>query len=136
MDIISIVLLIFIGLAIVVAILVLIKGGSRKLTAQQQKFLNKQWAKIISESHNNSVQAILDADKLLAYLLEAKGYEGTVGEMLKKSGSLFKNLNDVWAAHKLRNKIAHEIGVSLSPKDVNKTLSKFKKAYKDLGAKL
>ena len=136
MEIFSIILLILIGFAIVVAVLVLIKGGSRKLTAQQQKFLNKQWAKITSESQSNPVQSILDADKLLAYLLEAKGYEGTVGEMLKKGGSLFKNSNDVWAAHKVRNRIAHEIGVSLSSNEVKGTLSKFKGAYKDLGAKL
>ncbi|MFC1655345.1 hypothetical protein ACFL3C_00575 [Patescibacteria group bacterium] len=136
MEIFSIVLLVFIGLAIVVAVLVLIKGGSRKLTAQQQRFLNKQWTKIVSESQHNPVQSILDADKLLAYLLEAKGYDGTLGEMLKKGGSLFGNLNDVWTAHKTRNRIAHEIGVSLSSREVKVTLSQFKSAYKDLGAKL
>lgn len=136
MDIISIILLVSIGLAVLVALFVLIKGTSKKLTAQQQEFLNKQWGKIISESKHNSVQSILDADKLLAYLLEAKGYEGSVGEMLKKSGSLFKNTNDVWAAHKVRNKIAHEIGISLPEREVKDTLAKFRRAYNDLGAKL
>lgn len=136
MDIFSIIILIFIGLAIVVAVLVLIKGGSKKLTYQKQRFLTKQWDKIVSESEHNPTQSILDADKLLSYLLEAKGYEGSVGEMLKKSESLFKNVNDIWEAHKMRNRIAHEIGISLSSAEVRNALSKFKSAYRDLGAKL
>jgi transposase len=136
MDIVSIISLVIVGIAILLALFVLIKGGKRKLTAQQQKFLNKQWETIVCEYEQNPQKAVMDADKLLGYLLEAKGYEGSIGEMLKKSGPIFKNVNNVWEAHKMRNKIAHEIGVTISPREVKSILSKFKSAFKDLGAKL
>lgn len=136
MEIISIISLLIIGLAIFMALFVLIKGGKRGLSSSQHAFLNKQWETIMVEGRSNPHKAILDADKLLGYMLEAHGYEGSIGDMLKKGGSLFNNLNNVWEAHKMRNKIAHEIGISISAQEVERTLLKFKRAFKELGAKL
>ena len=126
----------FILIAFVLAFYVLIKSGSGKLTASHQQFIRKQWKNITEESFNNIHSAILDADKLLGYTLELKGYVGSVGEQLKRGGSLFGSIDKVWSAHKIRNRIAHEVGVKIGDKEGKRVLSTFKKALNDLGAKL
>jgi len=80
--------------------------------------------------------AVMEADKLLYEVLEQRGYKGTLGDKLKKAGPAFSNLNDVWSAHKLRNRLAHELGVGLSEKEAQTALGSFRRAYRDLGLKL
>lgn len=122
--------------AFLLAFYVFIKAGSKKLTPAHQQFIKKQWKNIYEESFNNMQSAILNADKLLGHALELKGYVGSVGDQLKKSGSLFRSLDKVWSAHKVRNKIAHEIGFKITKKEGNRILNIYKKALNDLGAKL
>jgi hypothetical protein len=61
------------------------------------------------------------------------GYSGSLGDKLKKCGSNFHDLNGLWEAHKTRNKIAHEIGFKLEKRECERMLSKFIRAFKDLG---
>lgn len=136
MDIITIIIFIIVGLAVLVAFLVFLKAQKRKLSAQNQNLIKREWNKILNESKINPNLAILEADKLLDHVLKFLGYRGSLGEKLKKSGSLFSNLDDVWKVHKMRNKIAHEIGVKVGHKTVSETLKIFKIALRDLGAKL
>lgn len=123
-------------LAFILAFYVFIKAGVKKLNASHQQFIKKQWKNITEEGFGNVHTAILDADKLLGYVLELRGYTGSVGEQLKKSGGLFGSIDRVWSAHKVRNQIAHEIGVNISDKEGKQVLNTFKKALNDLGAKL
>lgn len=123
-------------IAFVLAFYILIKGGEKKLNAAHQQFIKKQWKNVTEASFNNMHTAILDADKLLGYTLELKGYKGSVGEQLKKSDGLFSSIDSVWSAHKVRNKIAHEIGVKIDKKEGSQVLNNFKRALNDLGAKL
>lgn len=118
------------------AAFVFFKNGSRKGFQQKElNYMHSHWIRIIDMFPSNPKAAILDADKLLDYALKVKGYQGTLGEKLKKAGPRFSNKNAVWAAHKLRNQVAHELGdVS---KDIAKSaLSGFKQALNDLGANL
>ena len=78
-------------------------------------------------------EVILEADNLLHYFLKRKGFTGTMGEMLKRHGAVFSNLNDVWYVHKLRNRIAHEIDVRISDAEVKKSREIFRRAFGDLG---
>ena len=78
---------------------------------------------------------IINADKLLDQALKDIGFSGsTMGERLKSAKSKFKNNNNVWEAHKLRNRIVHEESVSLTYRDCRIALIGFKEALKDLGA--
>lgn len=78
---------------------------------------------------------IINADKLLDQALKDIGYSGlTMGERLKSARSKFNKNNNVWAAHKLRNRIVHEQNVTLTYQECRKTLLYFKDALKDLGA--
>jgi len=59
---------------------------------------------------SNWRQAILDADIMLDDMLTHQGYRGdTIGEKLKSiEPSDFTGLQYAWAAHKVRNEIAHK----------------------------
>ena len=79
--------------------------------------------------------AVMNADKLLDEALKELRIPGqTMGERLKRAGSRFTQLNNVWAAHKLRNQIAHEHGFQLEYKQARFALASFRQALKDLGA--
>jgi hypothetical protein len=92
-----------------------------------------KWEKIMLNDNYN--QAIIDADKLLSFVLKKNGYNGSVGEQLKKSKSI-KNKNDIWYAHKVRNKIAHELDYEVNDNKIDKILNIYKKAIKQHGFKL
>lgn len=136
MDNFVLVLLGFVFLTIFLAIYVFFKSKRRGLSKKDHNFIVEKWEGILKIAENDARYAILDADKLLDYLLGKKGYEGHLGEKLKKASNLFSDLNGIWLAHKLRNKIAHELDIVLRDSEVNAALRSFKKAIRDLGIKL
>ena len=79
--------------------------------------------------------SVLNADKLVDQVLKRRGISGkTMGERMKNSATLFSDLNGIWSAHKLRNKIAHESDVKITYQEARYALASFRKALKDLGA--
>ncbi|MCA9334769.1 hypothetical protein KC953_01360 [Candidatus Saccharibacteria bacterium] len=79
--------------------------------------------------------AILNADKLVDQALKESGYVGqTMGDRIKSTRGKLSHRNDLWAAHKLRNRIAHETGVRVSYAQMRRALGGFKHTLKDLGA--
>ena len=78
---------------------------------------------------------VIEADRLLDKALMELGLPGkTMGDRLKRSGERFSELNSVWYAHKLRNKIAHEHNFNLEYNQSKHALATYKQALKDLGA--
>ncbi|MBR3414504.1 hypothetical protein IKG73_00580 [Candidatus Saccharibacteria bacterium] len=87
------------------------------------------------ESPDSANMAIVKADKLLDQALIETGIPGkTMGERLKKLHGRLSDENGVWAAHKMRNQIAHETNYSASYNDARRALAAYKSALKDLGA--
>lgn len=79
--------------------------------------------------------AILNADILVDQALRESGIDGeTMGERLKNCTAKFSDLNGLWSAHKLRNRIAHESDVNVTYDEARFAMSNFKKALKELGA--
>lgn len=79
--------------------------------------------------------AIMNADKLLDQALRERGVKGqTMGERMKAANDTWTNANAVWAAHKLRNQIAHESDVRVGYDETRRALAGFKQALKDMGA--
>ena len=79
--------------------------------------------------------AIISADKLLDTALRERGVQGqTMGERLKGAKGIIGNIDGVWRAHKLRNRIAHEDSVTVSKRQASEALKIFKRALTDLGA--
>ncbi len=120
-------------LILILAVIVFFTLGSKsKFTQKDKTFFSNQWRKILSEK--NQQVAIMEADKILDLVLRKKGYKGPLGAKLKKHGKLFSDLDGIWKAHKLRNRIAHEINISLTPREFRAALNSFQKALNDLKA--
>lgn len=120
----------------VVVVLIAIRRWRKKVMGQPQlEYIKSHWMRIIDSFDHDPKHAILDADKLLDYALKQYEYQGSVGEKMKKAKSRFSDNNGIWRAHKLRNRIAHELG-EIDRSEAKRALKNFKKALNDLGAKL
>ena len=96
------------------------------MTIEQQ--LNK-------DEESTSHLVILNADKLLDQALRQRGFKGeTMGERMKSARDVWSNANDIWTAHKLRNRIAHETDITVGYANARRALSAYKRALKDVGA--
>ena len=133
---IMLIVILLIGFAIL-AVLALTRGHGRRLLNQEK--YRTAWLEIennITKDNNSSYQfAILSADKLLDKALKESGVPGeTMGDRLKQSDRLLQDINGVWAAHKMRNRIAHEVGGNINKVVAKRMLAIYKNALKDLGA--
>ncbi len=134
----SIIVLMFVVIIVIGVGLMIIIALTRKgpVGLNREQFRSK-WLTIegsLSDDPNTHQLAVLNADKLLDSALKARGFKGeTMGERLKSARAAFKNNNAVWAAHKLRNQIAHE-EVVVKKQTILQALSAFKRALKDIGA--
>jgi len=122
--------------AILFAVITLTKRGSSALDVQKYQ---TRWMAIeqqLKRDEPASYQmAILNADSLLDKALKEKGIPGeTMGERMKQLQKTWSNANHVWAAHKVRNQIAHESETRVNYDHARRTLASFKRALKDVGA--
>lgn len=121
---------VFIAVDVLIVLYVFYKRGKRKLSPKLIKEIQDSWKGIIRQKDMR--HAIMDADKLLDHALFLMGYRGNLGMKLKKSDKLFKNINKVWAAHKVRNNIAHKMNYNVDQKTYRTAMLAFKNAFKDL----
>lgn len=97
------------------------------------------WAKIerrISSKQEAEYKlAVIEADKIIDNILFLIGYKGnTLGDKLKKMNrGQLACLDDVWEAHKLRNRIVHYPDERVSFSDAEDAIAKFKKGLEELG---
>ena len=79
--------------------------------------------------------ALIEADNLLDEGLKFAGFRGiSLGEKLKGlTEAELPNINDVWEAHKLRNRIVHEAGFKLNRDTAERALAVYEQTFKDLG---
>lgn len=117
---------------ILIVIFVAISRVKKGFSTKEKNYFKQKWREIKNEKDFR--HSIMTADKLLEKVMRCKGYQGTLGQMLKSGKSEFSDLNGVWYAHKIRNKLAHEIDYKLIPSEAQKGLQYFQKAFKDLGA--
>lgn len=88
-----------------------------------------------TRSPESMQMAIIKADKLVDRALRESGVAGqTMGDRLKARRGRWQDENGLWAAHKLRNQIAHETDVHLTRSTFKRAMSGFERALKDLGA--
>lgn len=124
-----------VGLLLIAVIALTRKGGTQlDVNKYRMKWMaiEKQMKK---DEASSLVIAVLNADKLLDLALKEKQTRGdTMGERMKQSKALWSNANDVWNAHKLRNRIAHEDDIQISYNQARQAMAGFKQALKDLGA--
>lgn len=111
------------ALAIVIGLLALWAMRRRGLSASDSKALLRAWEK--AAAHKDLHRKILDADTVICEMLGRLGYQGSMGDRLKKAGPRIRNVQRLWDAHKLRNRIAHEPGFEANASETARALSSF-----------
>lgn len=117
------------------------KFGTAK-TKLDKDLIRRRWREIndlMNQGKPSTYKvAVMDADKLVDYVLKAKvGSAGTMADRLKKSKGLFRSYYDyqnLWEAHKMRNRMVHDAEHEIYPAEVKKVISYFEKALKELQA--
>ena len=127
-------ILIFGGLLFVV--ISMAKNSPRAL--DQDKYRSR-WMGIESrlkrDDSNSYTVCIFDADKLLDQALRDRGLSGkTMADRMKQCQGKWTNGNGVWAAHKLRNRLAHETDARVDYDRARQALIAYKQGLKDMGA--
>lgn len=79
--------------------------------------------------------AIIEADNLLDEALRMGGVKGaSLGDKLKQlTEDDLKNIDEIWEAHKLRNKIAHEADFKMNRDTAERALGVYERTFQDLG---
>lgn len=119
-----------------VAVLIVISRRRTKFSKRDASFIASQWEEIRERTAREPRIALIEADKLLDFAMKKMGYEGSFSDKLIAAEKLFSHADDIWTAHKLRNKVVHEVGFAVKEEEVRKVLSSYKKALWDLGVKL
>lgn len=127
---------VFIAGGLLFVIITIAKRGPVGLDVEKYR---SKWLSIEQQLERDNLSAcqmcVLNADKLLDQAMIEKGVAGkTMGDRLKQLQTQWTNANNVWSAHKLRNKIAHEPDISVDYHSVKSALAGFKQALKDIGA--
>lgn len=107
-------------------------------TIELPKFKHPRWATVLG--HTESLNqpewrlAILEADTMLAELLDKRGYKGlSIGEQLKSADQeKFRSLQDAWDAHKVRNQIAHEgSSFTLTERETKRVIGLYERVFRE-----
>lgn len=123
-------------LLICLEIFFVLRKRRKRFSQKEIAFLVSEWESILKRVPVEPRYAILDADKLLDYVLKKRGYVGTLGEKLKKSEKCFSNINEIWNAHRLRNRVVHEVGFKVTEKEIRNALNIIRRGLVDLGVEL
>ena len=106
-------------------------------TEQVRREIATHMAKIEAEGKAGQWRdAILAADILLDQALRHRAVSGqTLGERLKSATTILSTnvLNRAWSAHKIRNRIAHELNYQPSVSESQQSINDFKATIRELG---
>lgn len=130
---------IFVGIGQVFKLILrAVRGGSSTVDPEATRILRNGWVQV--ELHLTTpatlALAISEADKLFDVALRAAGVPGnTLGERLKAAESHFdpSQYNQLWNAHKLRNRLAHEVGVSIDKQETETAVRSLQRGITRLG---
>ena len=131
---IGMIIIIIVVAVVILALLNLVTKPTVK-GVDKAHFIN-EWNDIIalSKEPKSRPLSIVHADKLLDDALKGLGYNGEkMAERLIAAKNCIRHRDQIWDAHKLRNKIVHETAFEPSQKEVKTALQAYHKTFKDLG---
>lgn len=125
------------GIAVLLALeIFLIWRRKRGFSKRDRALVHSEWGAIRKKTDRDPKHAVIEADKLLDFVLKKRGFEGSLGDKLQRAEKYFSHFDEVWTAHKLRNRCVHEVGFDITEGEARKALSQYKQALWDLGVKL
>ncbi len=101
-----------------------------RLSGAGRRRILAQWGH--ARSLPDPARRVVEADIVLDHALRELGYAGTFADKLRRVGARFPNLDDIWDAHRLRNRIAHEPGVRVTVSEADRELRTFERALRAL----
>lgn len=111
------------------------RGVRTKLNVDDYEMHYSAAKQQVSDGNAGRQLAVVNVDKLLDKAMRELGFKGqTMGERLKNNRARFSDIDGIWIAHKLRNRIAHESGVSVSEREASSALEQLRRGLRDLGA--
>lgn len=143
------IIVIFISIILVVGIIFLVFKisllGKKKIKAYIDIFTEEgpledrssRWREIKGHMDSDIPEqwkmAIIESDVLIDNIFKKTGYGGdTLGEKLKNiEPSDFDNLQNVWEAHKIRNRIVHDGNYPITKEEAKEVIGKYEKALKE-----
>lgn len=113
--------------------------ASRQYEVGDREALRRRWQEVESlldaPGEMSPKLAVIEADKLLDHALKALAMPGeTLGERLKFAAYKYPKLQDVWWAHRVRNRLVHEASYRLDRVIARKAIRSFRNALKMMGA--
>lgn len=117
--------------------------GSKKSkigAAIKKDIVKEKWVKILekikSGTEENIKLAVIETDSLIDDLLKEKGITGeTMADRLKSiSKDELRTLDNLWEAHKLRNKIAHQPHFKLDYGEAKQAFKHYQSVLKEFEA--
>lgn len=125
--------LLFLVTAVAAIALLLVSLGLWLRRRRRARIAARAWASWTRlPSIADPSRRLLEAESILDHALRDCGYGGTFGEKLRRLQSVLLNIDAVWHAHKLRNRIAHEPGTHVSDEEAKVAISAFEKALRTL----
>ncbi len=119
-------------LTVVVMVGVLLKTRRRGLSGAVKGKINGALQQAISQQ--DPVRRVIAVDSVLDLVLKELGFAGSLGDKLKKAGPRIPNIQAVWEAHKLRNRMAHEHDASVNQSEVDRAVRILEHAIRSLSA--
>lgn len=109
-------------------------AAEKKHQEASQKAWREVLAKMYSTNASDWLAAVMQADAIMDDILKRMGLPGaTMAERLQAlDPSKLQSLQDVWDAHKLRNRVAHAPSTMLRHNELSAAIEKYKKALKEL----
>jgi len=126
---------IFIILVFGLALLFLVSRRKNVIEIDRAK-VKRKWQELKElEEQGRYKEAIMEADKLFDFVLKGMNITGaTMGERLIKAERLLSNYHDIWEAHKVRNKLVHEVDFNVDSSKTEAALKAFGKGIRQLKA--
>lgn len=128
-------------LGIVLLVVLLVAGYfSLKSTGKWKSTIKAKLKEIDAKYYNSSdinilKSGLVEIDKLYDHTLKMSGYKGeTMGERLKNAKKYYewKQYNEIWEAHKYRNRLVHEFDFVPIVADLKKHYSNLRRAVLSL----
>lgn len=103
---------------------------------REKEFFKNEWQKVETLKEMSPTHAVLEADKIFDNVLKKMGYRGGFADKFKKAQKLVGNKEEIWKAHKLRNRIAHESGFEINSNQAHQSISAFRSGLSYLGIRV
>lgn len=109
-----------------------------KATTLSRTALREQWDAIKAHLNDgnpaNARLAVIEADKLIDYILKESGFRGEhmADRMEKLSSHGLQTFEKLWRAHKVRNEIVHSVGFEISESDIRQAIDDYESFLKEV----